>query len=217
MNPNRYWTVAASGTETRSITNNVAITTEQWIGTRMPIWTTIIDQRTGQRWWTTNYGGSQTAAQNYAARIQSPFSITRQQEGKANPQIRRYAFKFSTNLQLAALSEQALIKRFSVGGALRWEDKGAIGYYGHQTLPDIITELDANRPIYDKARAYFDAFVSYRTRMIGGKIPVTLRLNGRNLQESGRLQPIGAYPDGTPNAYRIVDPRQYILSATFDL
>jgi outer membrane receptor protein involved in Fe transport len=217
VNPNRYWTVAASGTETRSITNNVAITTEQWIATRMPTWTSIIDQRTGQRWWTTNYGGSQTAAENYAVRIQSPFSITRQQEGKANPQIRRYAFKFSTNLQLAAISEQALIKRFSVGGALRWEDKGAIGYYGKQTLPDVITELDANRPIYDKARAYIDAFVSYRTRMMGGRIPVTLRLNGRNLQEGGRLQPIGAYPDGTPNAYRIVDPRQYILSATFEL
>jgi hypothetical protein len=41
--------------------------------------------------------------------------------------------------------------------------------------------------------------------------------NVRNLQESGRLQAIGVFPDGTPNAYRIVDPRQFILSATFDL
>ena len=34
---------------------------------------------------------------------------------------------------------------------------------------------------------------------------------------NGRLQAISAYPDGTPNAYRIVDPRQFILTATFDL
>ena len=26
-----------------------------------------------------------------------------------------------------------------------------------------------------------------------------------------------AYPDGTPWTYRIVDPRQFILSATFEL
>jgi len=42
-------------------------------------------------------------------------------------------------------------------------------------------------------------------------------LNVRNVQEGGRLQPISAYPDGTPNAYRIVDPRQFILTMTFDL
>ena len=35
--------------------------------------------------------------------------------------------------------------------------------------------------------------------------------------ETERLNQMMAYPDGTPNAYRIVDPRQFILSATFDL
>jgi hypothetical protein len=38
-----------------------------------------------------------------------------------------------------------------------------------------------------------------------------------NVQEGGRLQAVAAYPDGTPNAYRIIDPRKFILSATFDL
>ena len=35
--------------------------------------------------------------------------------------------------------------------------------------------------------------------------------------ENGRLQAISAFPDGSPNGYRIVDPRQFILTATFDL
>jgi hypothetical protein len=42
-------------------------------------------------------------------------------------------------------------------------------------------------------------------------------LNVRSLGENGRLQPIGAFPDGTPNAFRIVDPQQFILQASFDL
>jgi len=39
----------------------------------------------------------------------------------------------------------------------------------------------------------------------------------RNIFEGGRLQRIGAYPDGVANDFRIVDPRQFLLTATFDL
>ena len=108
-------------------------------------------------------------------------------------------------------------KRFNVGGGLRWEDKGAIGYYGVQELPAIITELDPNRPVWSKANLYVDAFIGYRMRLFRDKVATTVQLNARNLQEGGRLQAINALPDGTPNAYRIVDPRQFILTVTFDL
>jgi len=43
------------------------------------------------------------------------------------------------------------------------------------------------------------------------------QLNVRNVQESGSLQAVGVNPDGRPFAYRINDPRQFILSTTFDL
>jgi hypothetical protein len=39
----------------------------------------------------------------------------------------------------------------------------------------------------------------------------------KNPFEDGRLQPFVYNPDGTPWNYRIVDPRQFILTATFDL
>jgi hypothetical protein len=217
FNPTRYWTVAASATETKSINTNVSTGANEWIAQRMPYWTKIVDPRTNTLWWNTNYGGSQTAAQNYAAFVETPYLKLQQQQGKARPEIRRYAARVSTNLQLAAITDQAILKRFSVGGALRWEDRAAIGYYGVQQLPAIITALDPNRPIWDQARYYVDAFVNYRTRIFGDRFPVTLRLNARNLLEGGRLQAIGADPDGTPNTYRIVDPRQFILQATFDL
>src|SRR6185295_13441984 len=129
----------------------------------------------------------------------------------------RYSANVSTNLRLAGLTEHSLLKRFNVGGALRYESKGAIGYYGKEQLPAIITAFDVNRPIWDKAHAYVDGFVGYRTRLWSDKIGATFQLNVRNIQEDGRLQPINAGPDGAPNSYRIVSPRQFILSATFDL
>ncbi len=48
-------------------------------------------------------------------------------------------------------------------------------------------------------------FVSYRTRHFGDKVGANFQLNIENIGENGRLQPIGACPDGTPNVYRIVD------------
>ena len=217
VNPTRYWTVSASLTEAKSTNTNVSKAMADYIAERMPIWTTIRDERTGALWWNTNYGGSQTPAQNFAQFVDTPYLVIQQQEGKANPQVRRYNARVSTNVQLAGFSDNNLVKRFGVGGALRWEDKTSIGYYGLQQYPATITALDPNRPIWDKARFYVDAFVSYKAKIWADRIPMTLRLNVRNLQESGRLQAIGAFPDGTPHSFRIIDPRQFILAATFDL
>ena len=44
-----------------------------------------------------------------------------------------------------------------------------------------------------------------------------MQLNVRNVFENGRLQPVAVNPDGRPYAYRIIDPRQFIISTSFDL
>ena len=50
------------------------------------------------------------------------------------------------------------------------------------------------------------------------KVRATFQLNAKNITESGgRLLTTGVFPDGTPLSYRIIDPRQFILSASFDL
>ncbi len=221
-NPTKFWTVAGSATETESTSTNISSAIQEYIDLRTPVWTTITDPtKSNALWWTSTYGSS-TPQANHQVFVTAPYSVIKQQEGKSKPSVRKYAFKLSSSLQLAAITDNKILKGFKVGGSVRWEDRGAIGYYGknYQALlaaNQPITELDANNPIYDKAHAYFDAFVSYRTKLWGSKVGATFQLNVRNIQEDGRLQPIGAFPDGTPNAFRIVDPRQFILSATFDL
>ncbi len=217
VSPSRNLTIVASGTSTESINTNISSDISNWLAQRMPIWTTIRDPRDGALWWTKNYGGSQTAQQNYQSFVDTPYNVVKQQEGKSNPQIRKYAWKLSGNYSLRGITENQILKRFSFGGALRWESPAAIGYWGAQQLPAVITSLDANNPIYDKAHLYVDIIGSYRMKMWSDKIGATFRFKVENVQESGRLQAIAAYPDGTPNAYRIVDPRKFILSATFDL
>ena len=231
FNPTRYWTVSANGSQTQSINTNVATSINTWINQRLPIWTTIVDPSASltwtaaqlaaepqHLWWTHNYGGSQTPQQNYISFVQTPYAVTQQKQGKANPQIARYSAKISTNYQLAGVTENRVLKNFNVGGALRWSAPLAIDYYGVQTLPAIITALDPNKPIYQKAQYHVDLLVGYRTKLFANRIPARFQFNVTDVQYGHtQLLPINAFPDGTPSAYRIMDPRKFILTATFDL
>lgn len=243
-NPTNYWTMAGSVTDSVVVYRNVSNTVNQWITERMPIWTTIVDPRIGSAlpgglapttytnaagavvtntaglWWNQRYAGAtgnQTSAENFDAFVGAPYSAFRALEGKANAQGRRYAARFSTKVDLKGLTDHRLLKKFNVGGAVRWESKGTIGYYGMQTLPAKITDLDPNRPIYDKAHFYLDLFVGYKTKLWNDKVAASFNFNVKNLNQSVGLRPVGALPDGQIHTYRIVDPRQFILSATFEL
>ncbi len=216
-NPTNFWTTKFNVTKQESIDSKMSPAVTRWITERMPVWTSIIDPEINRPWWTERYNGSNSPSQFFASSVKTPYDVAVANQGKSRPQIRKYRFNLSTSYRLAGLGlDREWIKRLTAGGALRWEDKSAIGYYGVEQLPAVITALDPNRPIYDKARTYVDLFTSYRFKL-SNKIGATLQLNVRNVQENGRLQPVSAFPDGTPNAYRIVDPRQFILTASFDL
>ena len=216
-NPTNYLTVTGSFTETISINKRLAQNVTRYIAERMPTWTSVIDPRTGEPWWTHLYAGAETPFVYFRRVVANPLAVAQTTEGLPRPQVRRYGARVSTKLSLSGLTEHRILKRFNVGTSVRYESRGAIGFYGREQLPAIITAFDPNRPIWDKPHYYVDPWIDYRTRLWREKITATFRFNVRNIQESGRLQPINAGPDGEPNSFRIVSPRQFILSATFDL
>jgi hypothetical protein len=209
--------VRVSFTEKQTINTRLAPNVSIYAAERMPFWTSVVDPRTGQLWWNTLYGGSETPFQLFRRTIANPLKVAQATEGLARPQLRRYGGNLSTNLRLSGITDQRILKRFNIGGAVRYESRGAIGYHGVQQLPAIIEDYDINNPIWDKGHVYVDAFLGYRTRLWSDKIGATFQLNVRNIQEGGRLQPLAAFPDGRAYHYRIVSPRQFILSATFEM
>ena len=216
-NPTLHWTLKLNLTEQKTIDSNLAPDVTQWFNERMKVWPNIIDPLTGRPWFTERYNNQMSASEYVAFNVASPLGLAIAGNGLSRPQVRRYRANFLTNFRLAGITDHRILKRFNVGGSVRWEDKGAIGYWGLQQLPDIITDYDHSRPIYDSAHTYVDLLAGYRTRLFKDKVGATFQLNIRNLTEDGRLQPIGANPDGTIRGYRIISPRVFILSATFDL
>ena len=110
------------------------------------------------------------------------------------------------------------LKGLGVGGAVRWQDQAAIGFLGAAPESDgIVRSLDANKPVYDRARFAVDLSASYGFRLFKDRVRAKVQLNVRDVLENGRLQKVAINPDGSTYAYRIIDPRWFILSTSFDL
>ncbi|QYM78559.1 hypothetical protein K0B96_14835 [Horticoccus luteus] len=230
-NPTRFWTMKGNVTQQESIQAKIASGLLNYINERMPVWESVvdpappatIDNPTGAptNWYTYQYDGPNVgSAKIYydGKNVSQPLAIAIAQEGLSMPQIRRYSARFLTNYRLEGITDNPVWKAVSIGGAVRWQDKGAIGYWGIKDSTGVYTQLDKSRPIYDESHLAFDLTLGYQMKLFAGRrINARFQLNVKNVQEDGRLQPLAAWPDGTISAYRVVDPRMFLLTASFDL
>lgn len=218
FNPSRYWTLKVTGGQQIATDSNISLFIQQYINERMPIWTTLKDPQ-GNQWWLTRQGSTGVPHDYFVQNIQSPLNLAITTQGKRKPQTREYTFKGTTRYNLAGLfSNRSWLSNVAVGGSLRWASKGAIGYgAGAPDADGIIRTLDGNRPFYDRPVTNIDVFGSYTTKLFRNKVKATFQLNVLNVTEDGHLQGIAVNPDGNYWNFRIIDPRQFVLQASFDL
>ncbi len=218
-NPTKNWRIKFTGAQQIAIDSRIGNEMFDYWQTRLPVWTTAKDDQGRPYWTTVPVLGGDTPETAYYNGLISPYLFGVANAGKPRTQVRKYRWNTVTNYSFT----EGRLKNFNVGGAVRWEDKGSIGFLGAapSKLPGnfsgVILELDPNKPVFDPSRFYFDLSVGYRMRLFGDKIRANVQLNVRNAFEGGRLQAVGANPDGSIFARRIVDPRRFILSASFDL
>jgi hypothetical protein len=222
FNPTRYWTSKLTGNQQEAVDSNISLFIQKYINLRLPFWTSVKGPD-GALWWQTVQGSNGRPADYYALNIQTPLNLAITTQGKKKPQTREYSFAYTTKYQLAGLTGLSdghpWLKGAALGGSYRWSSRGAIGYLGGAPDTDgAVRTLDATKPVYDKARDSLSLFGSYRTKLFHDRVGTTFQLNVNNVVKSaGHLQPTAVNPDGSPWRFRIIDPRQFVLSATFDL
>ena len=145
-------------------------------------------------------------------RVYPILKLAKALEGVSQPQVRRWRVNALGAIDLKGISTNKYVRGLSLVAAVRWEDKGFLGF---QTFDDDPRVYDPSRPIWSRANIYVDGGVAYLTS-IGRRIRATVQLNVKNAFEDGGLRPIAALPNGVPHSYSIVDPRQFILSTRFD-
>ena len=214
-NPTSFWTAKATITQQSVVEANVTPGIQDYIDARLPVWRKIIDPRTNTPWFTTRYGAAGTPSDFLDGVVLGPYKLLRATEGKRRPQQREWRFNALTNYRLAGLGlDSKWLKRIAVSAAARWEDKGGIGYYALQNDPNA---YDPDRIVFDKSHLYVDLGASYNTRLFRDRVGLSVQLNLRNAGENGRIQPVGALPNGQPHSFRIIDPQLFILTASFSL
>lgn len=209
-NPTRNWRIKFNLVQQEAYDSNIGNSVTEYLAERLPVWTTVTDDN-GARWWNSRDGAPFV---RYLSDILAPYSFEVANSGKPRPQTRKWRANALTNYDFTS----GPLKNWSIGGAVRWEDKASIGFYGMP--PDengLIVNLDPSRPIYDKARYHFDVNVGYRFKFFNERIRGRVQLNVRDIFEDGRLQAIAVNPDGSPYAFRIIEPRQFILTTSFEL
>jgi outer membrane receptor protein involved in Fe transport len=223
-NPTRNWRMKFTGSQTQAQDDRVSPEIYDWWQTRIPVWTTLRSDITpgdgrGPLWWNTlPPGETRTPETRYIGDQYGPYWAAATNAGRPRSQIREFRATGLTNYDFTS----GRLKDFNIGGAFRWESKASIGFGA--AAPETsgpyqgtVLFLDNNKPYWDKARYYFDVSAGYKFKLWGDKIRAKAQLNVRDILEDGRLQAVGVNPDGKPFAYRIINPRQFIFSMTFDL
>jgi outer membrane receptor protein involved in Fe transport len=228
-NPTRNWRMKFTGSQTRAQDDRVSPEIYNWWQTRIPIWTSlrtdvVPGDGKGRLWWDTSPGEFFPGGEARTPQtrwIQDQFGAywaAATNAGRPRTQMREYRATAISNYDFT----EGVLRNFNFGGALRWESKASIGFMAGPAetsgpYQGAVLFLDNNKPIWDKARSYMDLSAGYRFKFFGDKVRAKAQLNVKNVLEGGRLQAIGVNPDGNPYAYRIIDPRQFILSCSFEL
>lgn len=232
------WRVKVTGSKDRATYRNVAPQYDDWISQRLPVWQSMTateipdftDPNSGRRYslrnfWTgygfvnvaqiENTDGNTSPQAYYNNVVVSQVALAKALEGAISPMQRQYRASGLMSYDI----REGRFKGVGLGGSLRWESKAAIGFYGKVgdpiNSPTVINLNDVTRPVYDDGNYYSDIWISYSRRIFRDRIGWKLQLNVNNWTESGRLMPTQVNFDGTPWAFRIIDPRQFIVTSTF--
>jgi outer membrane receptor protein involved in Fe transport len=217
FNPVRNWNIKATFGQQKTTFSKVAPEFDAYVGPRLPVYMSTRDHNGVLFWDALNVPDLGVPVNFWNQNIASPMSLAKALEGKRTQGQREWRASLISTYRWV----EGTLKGWEVGGSLRYQDDAVIGYLGG--TPDaqgVIRTLDAAKPVFDNLDPSVDVWVTKSLtlpKFLGRDIRCKLQLNVRNVLENGNwLQPIAINPDGRPNSYRIVDPREWYVNATFD-
>ncbi|MEO6245756.1 MAG: hypothetical protein ABIQ12_09990, partial [Opitutaceae bacterium] len=178
-----------------------------------------------------------TIGQRYNFLINNPLAATVARDGAVSQEQRKWRANFVATQDLRGL-ENSFFNKLSVGTAVRWQAKIAIGnpfLTGERLKQKIVatntsfkstSEIkdtdpvmqsqfpDIANPFYGPEELTGDFWLGYRRKIFRG-IDWRVQLNVRNAWGNGQDMPVKANPDGMIAVVRIPNETRWLLSNTF--
>lgn len=238
-NPTRNWRMKLAWGRQVTVLSNIASQAAAWIAHRQPTWSSYkapdlqqVYIRNGGRAmylgdFLSGYGydgniyqgnvfGWNTTQDYYNIVVAGQLATDRALNGTQATNQRKFTWSYVTSYDF----DQGALKGWTVGGALRYLGRAIAGYYGdtrNLSATGQIFQPDISRPIYAPHEYHVDGWLAYQFRLPwhDGKIRSRIQFNVTDINIGNRLQAVTFNYDGSPAAFRIVQPRTYSLTARF--
>ena len=220
LTPVRDWNIRVNGAMSEAVESNIGGPWFAWRDARLPVWQAVV-ARNGEvdangrpvTWKTAPYSAiaptGQTLEQYYnSALIGQALSFMSAADGRATDTARGARANLITSYRFS----DSRLKRFNIGGALRWRAAPTIGY-GVKTTATGSKVLDLDRAFIGQPETYVDLLAGYRGRLKAlGEMRYRVQLNVRNLLNRNNPIPVGALTTGAVARLATIDSRVYVLT-----
>jgi len=204
FNPTPHWTIMFNATQQEVLRSGTAPALAALLAQRIPILEQFADLPQAET-------GDETIGGRINRTAIVPIKTVLAQDGSPLVnEIREWRWNLATNYAFG----EGVLKGFSVGGGARWQDEIAIGY-GVKNDPELGETIDTDNPLKGDSELNLDLWFSYNRPLLNDKVNWKIQLNVRNLTGDDDLIPTFANPNGTVAAWRIREPRTFILSNSF--
>ncbi|MFM8337401.1 MAG: hypothetical protein ACKODK_17725, partial [Opitutaceae bacterium] len=220
LTPVRDWNIRVNGAMSEAVESNIGGPWFAWRDARLPVWQAVV-ARNGEvdangrpvTWKTAPYSAiaptGQTLEQYYnSALIGQALSFMSAADGRATDTARGARANLITSYRFS----DSRLKRFNIGGVLRWRAAPTIGN-GVKTTATGSKVLDLDRAFMGQPETYVDLLAGYRGRLKAlGEMRYRVQLNVRNLLNRNNPIPVGALTTGAVARLATIDSRVYVLT-----
>ena len=227
-NPTPNWRLTLNAARIKAVRSNILPDWAGFVAANRELWFDGYNNNPGGpsqlNYWTIDgfadlrhWGGTtaySSAADTFGGRmmqdVYGPYVNAIAGEGVSVSELRKWRVNFVTNYTFSS----GTLKNVNVGGAVRWQDKTAIGYLPQYNEEADIWVTNVSNPYFGPSETNYDFWVGYR-RALSDKVTWEIQLNVRDLFADDDLVPIQANPDGTIAQVRIPSETTWMITNTF--
>ncbi|MDO8539556.1 MAG: hypothetical protein Q7S40_03885 [Opitutaceae bacterium] len=219
-NPTRNWRIMANVANQETVRTNSLPFLKSHIARMLPVWKQLSGRPNGRYPLNWQIGDPLPASiltfgSYIDANVMLPFATALATEGSASAEQRKWRANLVTNYTFDRNAVLGLnLKGWSLGGAVRWQDKIGIGYPSTRN-PDTSVNVDLQHPFYAPAETNVDAWVAYERKIWSDRIGWKINLNVRNIYGDADPIAIGVQPWGAVATARLAPERRWYLTSTF--
>lgn len=211
-NPTRNWRIAVNVSQAEAVRANIASLELQFVDEFLNNVDTLYGGELNN--FVRNPGSNyEPWRQQYLAETVYGLRADAAQSGTATPEIREWRANLVTRYEFM----DGFLDGFRIGGAIRWQDKAALGY---PSIRDENNQLiaDIDNPYYGPDTTYVDLNLGYRRdiKLFGKEVDWNINLNIRNIMGEDELIPVKINPDGSYGTVRIPPERTWNLTSSFN-